>query len=135
MFRPFLTETTKRSSVFLCNVCTELCFVLTASRFGLPVPYLVNRPLTDAPQTSTFITKSDDPLCNSDHSALSPDTLLKYGDSELCEDEDDSPLDSSGTVFVDLFTESESSQDTENLVCGCFLPPRASNLRSRRHSL
>lgn len=69
----------------------------------------------DAPQTSTFITKSDDPLCNSDHSAPSSDMLLEY-------DEDGSPLDLGETGFMDLFTESESSQDAGNLVCGCLLP-------------
>ncbi|KAF9778730.1 hypothetical protein BJ322DRAFT_486796 [Thelephora terrestris] len=69
----------------------------------------------DCFRSSVFIPKSDDPLCNPDHPALSLDALLKYDDSDLCEDEDCSPLDSSGTIFMDLFAEPESSQDTENM--------------------
>lgn len=69
-----------------------------------------------------LITKSDMALHNSDHSALSSDMLLECGAPETLEGLEDSLLDSDETAFMDLFTESESSQDTENAVRGCLLP-------------
>ncbi|KAF9651367.1 hypothetical protein BDM02DRAFT_3184620 [Thelephora ganbajun] len=65
-------------------------------------------------KASTFINKSDDPLHNSDHYEPSSDVLLEYDGSEPFEDLGDPPLDSDENAFMDLFTESESPQDTRN---------------------
>ena len=73
-------------------------------------------------QASTFITESDDPLCSSDHNMLPSDTLLEYDDSTSSEDPNDRPLDLGELSFMDLFAEPEPSQDTGNMVRGCFLP-------------
>lgn len=73
-------------------------------------------------QGSAFITKSDDALYSPDNYIPSSDTLLEYDNSEPFEDLDDAPLDSDEASFMDLFTESESSQDTGNTVCDYLLP-------------
>lgn len=73
-------------------------------------------------QAHTFITKSDDPLYSSDHHTLSSDTLLEYDDSMLHGAPDNLSLDSDEIAFMDLFTKSESSQDTGNMVRGYLLP-------------
>jgi hypothetical protein len=80
----------------------------------------LNGPLTGAYQASAFITNSDVSLHDPDHSVLASDTLLERGDSKPFEGADHSPLDSVETTFVDLFTESESTQDTANMVCECL---------------
>jgi len=72
-------------------------------------------------QASTFITKSDHPSQSSDHYTPS-DALLEYDDSEPFEDPGNPPLDPDETAFMDLFIESESSQDIGNMVCDCLLP-------------
>lgn len=72
-------------------------------------------------QASTFITKSDDTLCSSDHDIPSSDTLLEYDESTPFEDPGDPPLGSDGIVFTNLFTEPEFPQDTINMVCDCLL--------------
>ena len=91
-----------------------------AERFkvGTPLPYSANLFLTEMHQASALITKPDVSLHNSDHLALSPDSPPEYNDSEHFEGLDHSDE----TAFVDLFTESESSQDTANMVCECLLP-------------
>lgn len=73
-------------------------------------------------QDSTFGTKSDNSLCSSDHCTPQSDTLLEYDGSVPFEGPDDPPPDSDEPPFMDLFTESESSKDTENTVCDCLLP-------------
>lgn len=73
-------------------------------------------------QPSAFSTKSEDPLCNSDHYTPSSDTLLKYEDLAPLADLNDPPLDLGEPAFMDLFTESEPSQERENVVCDCLLP-------------
>jgi len=73
-------------------------------------------------QGSTFITKSDHPSQSSDHYTPSSDALLEYDDSGPFEDPDNPPLDPDETAFMDLFIESEPSQDIGNMVCDCLLP-------------
>lgn len=74
---------------------------------------------SQAPAPST---KPDNPLYSSaDHCTPSSDTLLEYGDSATFEGLDNQSLDSEEPSFTDLFTESEFSQDTENVVCDCHL--------------
>ena len=103
------------------SVCIELCFVLNASRFWQPV--LCPAKTSDGyRQASTFITKSDDPLHNSDHCIPSSDTLFEYASSTPFENLEDPRLDSDETMFTDLFTGSEPSQDIGNMVCDCLLP-------------
>jgi len=53
---------------------------------------------------------------------LSSDTLVEYGDSTPFEDPNEQPLDLFETAFMDLFTESEPSQGTGNVVRNCLLP-------------
>lgn len=121
-FRSSPTGTTKKSSLFLYSICIELYFVLNASRFDPPLLYLANGPLTNIHQASAFIAKSDVSLHSSDRFALSTDALLGCGDPEPFEGPNNSPLDSDETAFTDLFTETEFSQDTVNVVCGCLIP-------------
>lgn len=75
----------------------------------------------DIYQTSTFITKSDDRLHSSDNFVLSSD-VPEYNDPKSLEGLDGLPLGFDETAFVDLFTESKSSQDIGNIVCNCLLP-------------
>jgi hypothetical protein len=117
-FRPSLTRTTKKSSSFLYSAYNGLCFALNGSRFG-SLPCFAYGPLTGIYQASTFIAKSDASLCDSDHFALASDALPEHDGSDTFEGLDGLPLDADEAAFVDLFTESESSQDTENMVCGC----------------
>jgi hypothetical protein len=72
-------------------------------------------------QASTFITKSDDTLCSSDHDIPSSDTLLEYDQSTPFEDPGDPPLGSDEIVFTNLFTEPEFPQGAVNMVCDCLL--------------
>lgn len=122
MFLHPSTGETKESSLFLYSVCTELSFALNASRFGLLLPCMADGPLTDIHQASTLINRPDASPHNSDLFALPSDTLLEHGDSEPFEGLNGSPLDSDETAFMDLFTESESSQDTAKMVRECLIP-------------
>lgn len=83
---------------------------------------LAHGPLTNIYQASTFITKSDAPLYDSEYFAQSSDALPEHDGSDLFEGLDDSPVDADETTFMDLFTEPESSKDTEYMVCGCLIP-------------
>lgn len=115
-FLSFPIGAMKRFSSFLYNVYTEPCFVLNASRFGLPVPLCQSGPLTEIYQTSASIAKSDDSLRGSDHFVLPTNPLPEYEIFKPFELLDDLPLSSDDTAFTDLFTESESSQDSGNMV-------------------
>ena len=86
-------------------------------------------------QASGFATKSDDPLDSSGHHMLSSNVLLEHNDSTSFEDPDhEPPLDLEETAFMDLFTESEYSQDIGNVVCDRLQPAcHPSNRRSRTH--
>lgn len=48
--------------------------------------------------------------------------LLEYEDPSPFVDPSDPPLDLDEPAFMDLFTETESFRDTENMVCDYLLP-------------
>lgn len=61
-------------------------------------------------QTSVFSDRSD-------HCMTSSDTLFEYEVPSPFVDPSDPPPDSDEPAFMDLFTESKSFKDTEDVVC------------------